>query len=267
MAVRRFKRALVTGASSGIGEAMARHLTHRGANVVLVARSRDRLDTLGEQLRTRYQVEVEVLPADLTTAAGLTAVETRLRRSDVPVDLLVNNAGRGQVGPVTDIDADTAEELVRLNALAPLRLSRAVLPRLRQQGGGLLNVSSMAGGQPMPGMATYGATKSFLSSLTQALREEVRGSEVHVTLLAPGFVRTPFVSAANADREATRIPGPLWGDALSVARAGLDGVARDRAVVVPGRVNRAGLALTDITPSVISRRMLAAATRRRGRGH
>jgi uncharacterized protein len=266
MRVRRFKRALVTGASSGIGEAMARDLTQRGANVVLVARSRDRLDGLAEELRATSQVEVEVLPADLTSEEGLTAVETRLRRADVPVDLLVNNAGMGQVGSFAELDVDAAERLVRLNSLAPLRLSHAVLPRLCQQGGGLLNVSSMAGAQPMAGMATYGATKAFLSSLTQALREELRHNGVHVTLLAPGFVRTPFVSAAQADHEATRIPGPLWEDALTVARAGLDGVARDRAVVVPGAVNRAGLALSDVAPSALSRRVVAVTTRRLGRG-
>ena len=266
MPVRTFKRALVTGASSGIGEAIARDLSTRGAHVVLVARSHDRLESLAAELRRSSQVEVEVLRADLTDETDLEAVSSRLRRNDAPVDLLVNNAGVGQVGPFAELDVDVAERQVRLNALAPMRLTHAVLPRLRQHGGGVLNVSSMAGGQPMPRMATYGATKAFLSSLTQALREELRGTDVHVTLLAPGFVRTPFVGAADADHEASRLPGVLWEDPLTVARAGLDGVARDRAVVVPGAINRAGFTLSDVSPSLMSRRVVGVATRLLGRG-
>ena len=266
MAIRTFSRALVTGASTGIGEAMARDLADRGAHVVLVARRRDILEDLAGQLRRSGQVEVEVLPADLTDGADLGRVAARLRRSDAPVDLLVNNAGVGQVGDFADLDIDVAERQVRLNTLAPLRLTHALLPRLRQHGGGVLNVGSMAGAQPMPRMATYGATKAMLASFTQALREEVHGSGVHVTLLAPGFVRTPFVGAAEADHEAARIPGLLWEDALTVARAGLDGVARNRAVVVPGAVNRAGLTVSDITPSTVTRRVVGVTTRLLGRG-
>lgn len=265
MAIRTFRRALVTGASSGIGEAAARQLAGCGAHVVLVARSRDRLDALAAELRRSSQVEVEALAADLTEHAGLEAVVSRLRRSDAPVDLLVNNAGAGQVGAFADLDIEAAERQIRLNTIAPLRLTHALLARIRDMGGGVLNVSSIAATQPVPSMATYAATKAFMSSWSQALREELRDAPVNVTVLAPGFTRTPFVDAAEAGHEASWIPAPLWDDPAAVARLGLDGVARDRALVVPGLVYRTGVAVSDITPTALSRRVVGTTTRFMGR--
>jgi uncharacterized protein len=266
MPVRTFKRALVTGASTGIGEAIARDLASRGAHLVLVARSRDKLEALASELRDSGPAEVEVLPADLTDREDLDRVAARLRRGDAPVDLLVNNAGVGQVGAFVDLDPEVADRQIRLNAIAPLHLAHALLTRVREQGGGILNVSSIAASQPVPTMATYAATKAFLSSWSQALREELRDDPVHVTLLAPGFTRTPFVDAAEAGSEARWIPGPLWDDPLEVARAGLDGVARDRALVVPGVVYRASVAASDVTPTALTRRIVGTATRLMGRG-
>lgn len=266
MPVRTFKRALVTGASTGIGESIARDLALRGAHLVLVARSRDKLEALAGELRESGQGEVEVLPADLTDRGDLDVVAGRLRRGDAPVDLLVNNAGVGQVGAFADLDPEGAERQVRLNAIAPLHLTHALLTRIREQGGGILNVSSIAASQPVPSMATYAATKAFLSSWSQALREELRDAPVHVTLLAPGFTRTPFVDAVEAGGEASWIPGRLWDEPLEVARAGLDGVARNRALVVPGVVYRAGVAAADVAPSALTRRIVGTATRIMQRG-
>jgi uncharacterized protein len=182
------------------------------------------------------------------------------------VDLLINNAGVGQVGAFADLDPEGADRQIRLNAMAPLHLAHALLTRIRDTGGGILNVSSIAASQPVPMMATYAATKAFLSSWSQALREELREAPVHVTVLAPGFTRTPFVDAAEAGGEARWIPGPLWDDPLEVARAGLDGVARDRALVVPGMVYRATVAASDVTPTAVTRRIVGTATRLMGRG-
>ncbi len=252
-----FRRALVTGASSGIGEAMAHELAERGTHLVLVARSREALETLAAELRGHPGVEVEVLVADLTGPEGLVEVEDRLRRTDAPVDLLVNNAGVGQVGTFVDLDVDRAEQQVRLNMLAPVRLAHAVLGRMRSNGGGgLLNVSSIAASQPIPSMATYAASKAFLTSWSSALHEELRGTGVHVTALAPGFTRTGFVDSAQAQGEASLIPGFIWADAAAVARIGLDGVAHNRAVVVPGPLYRAGVAVADLTPSAVTRRVV-----------
>jgi uncharacterized protein len=202
MSQRRYTRALITGASSGIGEALARELAARHVDLVLVARSADRLAELADELHRAHDVDVELLPADLTDDDGLQAVEARLRQVDAPIDLLVNNAGVGQVGDFVDLDVDGAQQQIELNILAPVRLAHAALPGLRDRGGGILNVSSISANQPVPRMATYAATKAFLTSWSESLHEELRGSGVHVTALAPGFTRTGFVDAADAGTEA-----------------------------------------------------------------
>jgi uncharacterized protein len=252
----------VTGASSGIGEAMAHELAQRGSHVVLVARSREKLESLAADLRGHPGVEIEVLPADLTDGDDLAGVEERLRRTDAPVDLLVNNAGVGQVGAFADLDVDGAASQVQLNVLAPIRLAHAALSRLRAiRGGGILNVSSIAATQPVPSMATYAGTKAFLTSWSEALHEELRGTGVHITALAPGFTRTGFVESAEAHGEASRIPGFIWSSATSVARVGLDGVTNNRSLVVPGPLYRAGVTVADLAPTTVTRRVLGFAMR------
>jgi uncharacterized protein len=264
MSVRRFTRALVTGASGGIGEALARELATREVDLVLVARSADRLAALAQELRDRDGIEAEVLSADLTDEAALTRVEDRLRCVDAPIDLLVNNAGVGQVGDFADLDIERAQQVIELNVLAPVRLTHAALPGLRERAGGVLNVSSIGANQPVPRMATYAATKAFLTSWSESLHEELRGSGVHVTVLAPGFTRTNFVEAADADTPASRIPSFIWSDPLDVARAGLDGVARGRAVVTPGPLYAFGANVSSVTPSAVSRRVIGEVVRRMG---
>jgi uncharacterized protein len=260
----RFVRALVTGASSGIGLELARELARRGSDLVLVARSRETLEATAQRSRSEHGIDVEVLPCDLTDAAARAGVEQRLRDRDRPVDLLVNNAGVGQVGAFADLDVDTAERLVTLNVVAPLRLLHAALPVLIEQRGGVLNVSSIGGNQPVPRMATYAATKAFLTSWGESVHEELRGDGVTVTTLAPGFTRTNFVAGADADEQARVLPGFLWADPAAVARAGLDAVTAGRAVVTPGVVNRAGAAVSAVTPTGVSRRVIGEVMRRLG---
>ena len=266
MSHRTFQRALVTGASSGIGEQFARLLAERGVATVLVARSADELGELAADLRTRHGGtqggDVEVLAADLLDAADLGRVTDRLRNDDAPVDLLVNNAGAGQVGLFADLDVDDAELAVRLNTIVPLRLAHAALPGLTERGGAILNVGSVASYQPVPSMATYAATKAFMSSWSQALYEELRGTGVTVTALAPGFTRSGFVEAAEAEEVAARIPGFVWDSPENVAEAGLDGVERGRAVVVPSLLYRVGVTASSMTPSAITRRVVGEVTRR-----
>jgi uncharacterized protein len=257
-----FTRALVTGASSGIGESLARELAARGVDLVLVARSEDKLAALAADLEREAGVDVELLPADLTDPGGLASVEDRLRRVDGAIDLLVNNAGVGQVGEFAELDIDGAEQQVALNIVAPLRLTYAVLPGLRERGGGVLNVSSIGANQPVPRMATYAATKAFLTSWSEAVHEELRGTRVYVTALAPGFTRTNFVDAADAGTEASRIPNFIWADPAAVARAGLDGVARGRAVVTPGPLYAVTAGVSTLTPSTVSRRIIGEVVRR-----
>lgn len=264
---RRFVRALVTGASAGIGAEMARELARRGTSLVLVARSEDRLQRLAEEIDTREGASTdttEVLVADLLDPADLRKVEQRLRDRDDPVDLLVNNAGVGQVGRFDELDVDGAQRQVELNVLAPVRLTHAALPLLEEVRGGLLNVSSIGGNQPVPRMATYAGTKAFLTSWTEALHEELRGTGVHVTALTPGFTQTEFADRADAGGVAGRIPSFVWSDPRAVARAGLDGVMRGRAVVTPGPLYRVGTLVAATVPSAVSRRAIDTVVRTLG---
>jgi short-subunit dehydrogenase len=254
-------RALVTGASSGIGEAFARALAARGDDVVLVARARPRLDTLADELRVRCGVDVEVLPADLTDSEGLADVEERLRDPGRTVGLLVNNAGFGSAGPFADRPIDEEEREIRLNVLALVRLTHAALNPMSIRGrGAIINVSSLAAYQPNPGMATYGATKAFVSSFTQAVHEEAKSRGVHVMVVCPGFTRTEFQARAGVDQ--SDVPGFAWMTADTVVSDTLRALDRKRAVCIPGSLNRVTATLADSTPSGLTRRVAALVLRR-----
>jgi len=258
----RWPLALVTGASSGIGRAIAEQLAAAGSDLIVVARRRDRLEELAAELQAAHGVEVEVLVADMADPAQLATVEDRLRATSPPVDLLVNNAGVGGQGPFAEIPLDRQESQIRLNVLAPVRLTHAALEQmLPRRQGGILNVSSIAGLQPMPHLATYAATKAYLSSFSNALHEEVRQHGVVVTNLLPGFTRTEFHGAASINR--SFVPGIVWMKAGAVARAGLHAVAAGRAQCVPGLGYRVLAGISAITPWTVSRRLLGAVLGRR----
>jgi short-subunit dehydrogenase len=247
-----YRTALVTGASSGIGERLARLLAADGCGLIVVARRAGRLAELADELREAHHVPVEVLPADLTTPAGLLAAGNRLADASRPVELLVNNAGFGLPGRFADIAADGAEAQIRLNVLALVRLTHAVLPGMVQRGyGGVLNVSSVAGVLISPGSATYAATKAFVTSFSESLHAEVSGRGVHVTALCPGLTRTEFRAAGQ--HENTPAPAFAWLDAGRVARAGLDAVAAGRPVAVPGAQYKAVVPLARAAPRRILR--------------
>ncbi|GAA4088774.1 SDR family oxidoreductase [Actinomadura miaoliensis] len=225
-----YRTALVTGASSGIGESFARILAGRGTDLVIVARRAARLDELARELVERYRVAVEVLAADLTDPGQRGEVEHRLRAE--PVELLVNNAGFGAFGAFAGQPLDDQLAQVELNVLALMRLTRAALPGMVERGrGGVLNVSSMAGFTPSPGSATYGATKAFVTAFSESLHAELAGTGVHVTALCPGFTRT----------DETQESSLLWLRREDVARAGLDAVSAGRALCVPGAQYKAAL--------------------------
>ncbi|HEV2760122.1 MAG TPA: SDR family oxidoreductase [Acidimicrobiales bacterium] len=256
----RWPVALVTGASSGIGRAIAVQLAVDGSHLIVVARRRDRLEALAEELRAAHGVKVDVLVADVTVPEQLAAVEDRLRDGAAPVDLLVNNAGAGGQGAFAEIPLEWQESQIRLNVLAPVRLTHAALEQMLPRGrGGVLNVSSIAGLQPMPNVATYAATKAYLSSFSHALHEEVRHKGVSVTALLPGFTRTEFHDAGGMNRSI--VPGPAWMSAEVVARSALRAVARGRAQCVPGLLYRVLTGISNVTPWSVSRRVLGAVLR------
>jgi len=252
--------ALVTGASSGIGRAFAEALAARGSDLVLVARRRQRLEELAGQLQETGSKKVETLVADLTEPDALAQVEDRLRDRARPVDLLVNNAGVGGHGPFAERPIEYEDRQIRLNVLAPVRLMSAALAGMvERRGGGVVNVSSVASVQPLPFVATYAATKAFLTSFSQSVHEEVRGAGVTVVALLPGFTVSEFHD--RADMRRSHIPGPAWLSSEAVAEAGLDALDRRQAVCIPGVGYRMLVGLSRHAPMGLNR----AVTRHLGR--
>ncbi len=245
------RRARVTGASSGIGRAIATELAADGVDLVVVARSTDRLSALADEL----DVEVEVMTADLLDDTDVRRVDERLG-VDPAIDLLVNNAGFGNGGRFDRLDLDRELAQVQIHIRVMMQLTHAALTAMRARGGGggILNVSSMGGFQPMPGSATYMACKAYETSFSESIRLENAGSGIHVTALCPGFVDTPMV---QRDAAARRLPRQLLLSPEGVARAGIDGVAENKAVVVPGVGWKAAAALSGAMPRSATRLLLA----------
>lgn len=246
-----FASALVTGASSGIGEVMAHKLGEAGVSTVLVARRTERLEAIAS-----HYSGFEVLAADLTTSDGQQRVADRIVAGDAPIDLVVNNAGFGTNGTFHELDPDRLAEEIELNIAALTRLSSAALSVMVPRGRGwLLNVSSIASFQAAPRLAVYAATKAFVTSLTESLHEEVAGSGVKVTALCPGLTRTEFQSVSNTEQYSDKLPGFVWTSADEVAEAGLAAVARGKTIAVPGLLYKGVVALGGVTPRGISRRV------------
>lgn len=253
-------RAVVTGASSGIGAAFAAQLARDGYDVTIVARNRARLEAEAKQLRKEGAIAVAVIAADLTDAGDLQRVAKRLAE-ERGLDLLVNNAGFGTTGAFARLDPATEEEEIRLNVVALVRLTRTALPRMITRGhGAIINVSSLAAFQPGPYTATYGATKAFVNSFTEALHEELRGTGVRVQALCPGFTRTAFQKRAGID--VSQIPSFVWMSPEAVVEASLAGLKRDEVVCVPGLANRALVTFTGVVPRSLTRRIAGTLGRR-----
>ncbi|MFK7916772.1 MAG: SDR family NAD(P)-dependent oxidoreductase [Ilumatobacter sp.] len=254
-----FESALVTGASAGIGAEMARLLGEAGVPTVLVARREERL----QEIAAAFE-DFEILIADLGTDAGQRLVMNRVADVDAPIDLVVNNAGFGTGGIFHELDSDRLGDEIELNVTALTKISNAALGAMSGRGSGyLLNVSSIASFQPSPGLAVYAATKAYVTSLTEALHEEMRGTDVRVSALCPGLTKTEFQEKSNTTEYESVFPDFVWTSVEQVAKAGLDGVARNRTVVVPGALYKGVAAVGDITPRALARRISSLATNSR----
>lgn len=240
--------ALVTGASSGLGEDFARQLAADGANLVLTARSGPRLEALAAELREKHRVDARVLVADLATEAGLGTLLRALDATGLAIDHVIANAGYGTFGELATQSEASQLDMIRLNCSALVGLVHHVLPgQVARRKGGALLVASTASFQPTPLYATYGATKHFVRAFGEALAEEVRSHGVTVSVLCPGPVPTGFQARAK-----TIIAPAQQSSVLSSAetvRQGLDAYARGVVVFVPGAMNRALRAMAAMLPN------------------
>ncbi|MEO6255541.1 MAG: SDR family oxidoreductase [Sphingomicrobium sp.] len=243
------KLALITGASAGLGIEFARQLAKRGHRLVLAARRIDRLEALAAELGNARAVAI-----DLSQARS---AQKLLAEVGEPVDVLVNNAGFGLKGRLAELDPDRLREMIDLNIGCLTDLCRAVAPgMIERRSGAILNVASTAAFQPGPNMAVYFATKAYVLSLTEALHEELKSHGVKVSALCPGPTKTEFGAVAGfGDKGAFH---RFAADAPSVVRAGLDGLERNRAVVIPGLLNGVGAVSIRFLPRFVVRKIAGA---------
>jgi len=244
--------ALITGASAGLGAEFARQLARRGTRLVLVARREDRLRTLADEVGN-----ARVIAMDLSAHDAAERLVADLDAAGDEVELLINNAGFGQIGRFASLDAKRQREMIDLNIGTLTDLCRLIAPRMiERKSGGILNIASTAAFQPGPNMAVYFATKAYVLSFSEALHEELKPQGVHVSALCPGPTRTEFGDVAGFggngmfDRVAMEAP--------AVVAAGLAGLARNKAVVVPGAINKIGAASTRFAPRSVVRKIAGA---------
>ncbi|CAM3824494.1 MULTISPECIES: mycolate reductase [Tsukamurella] len=230
-------RAVVTGGSSGIGVALATELARRGHSVILVARSTGPMEELAAKLREQFGVEAEVRGVDLSdpTARGELCKELSGRE----ISILCNNAGTATFGKVIDLDADYERAQLELNANAVHDLTLAVLPQMVKRGaGGILITGSAAGNMPIPNNATYAASKAFANTFSESLRGEVKPLGVHVTLLAPGPVRTELPDPEDRSTVEKVVPEFLWVNTEYTARISIDALEKNQMRIVPGLLSK-----------------------------
>lgn len=253
------RTAVVTGASSGIGEAIARDLAGRGHGVTLVARRADRLEALAEELGGQG-VRAEVLAADLSDRGARAELLERVEALGLTPDILVNNAGLSTLGPVAKSDPEAEVNMIEVDVVAVADLCSRFLPGMVERGrGGIVNVASTAAFQPLSGQAGYAAGKAFVLSYTRSLAGELRGKGVNVTALCPGPVDTGFGEAAGFDKDDAEnaLPKFMWETPEAVAKTGIDALASGRVVAIPGTANRVGAMFAHLTPKRILVPMLA----------
>ena len=256
-------RAVITGASQGIGEALATELAARGHNLIVTARRAEVLVGLASRLQERFGVTVEVRAVDLADPAQRAELAGELARRDISI--LCANAGTATFGAVAKLDPAVEKAQVQLNVLGVYDLVLAVLPgMLARAAGGILISGSAAGNSPIPNNATYAATKAFANTFSESLRGELKNSGVHVTLLAPGPVRTEVPDPAEASLVDRLIPDFLWISVEHTAQLSLDGLERNKMRIVPGVTSKAMSVASGYAPRAIVTPIVGAVYRKLG---
>jgi hypothetical protein len=253
--------ALVTGASSGIGAALARRLARDGRHLALVARRGDRLDALARELEEAHGIGAHVFAADLVQPGAVQALAVEVDRRGLVVDWLVNNAAFGTIGRFDRLPLERELQQVRLNVTVVVELAGQYLPGMVARGRGVvMNIASMSGFAPAPQMATYGASKAFVLSFSEAIASELAGTGVHVLCVCPGPTRSEFQEKAEMD--VSRVPGFVWMTADEVADQAVRAVGRGP-VVVNGIMNGVFATLMHLAPHALTNRVLASTVRAR----
>jgi len=244
--------ALITGASAGIGREFARQLGGRAATLVLVARRQARLEELRTELIERHsQLRVEIRPTDLSKHESIDELLAWAATQKPTIDLLINNAGLGDLGAFATGDPERIDQMMLVNMVALTRLTRGLLPAMiAQKRGAILNVSSSASFLPIPNFAVYAATKAYVTSFSEALRGELQGSGIHVSALCPGPVRTEFTEVARRrpTGPASREPKLAYVAVEKVVADALHGIEHNRPIIIPGLVMKFGMLLVRLTP-------------------
>ncbi len=256
--------ALITGASSGIGEALARRFAQGGYQLVLVARSVDKLKVLAKTLSAEHGVKTWVAAADLSRPDAAKKLASSMKRARRQIDVVVNNAGVLEFGPFVSMPAGRHQQLIDLNVAGLTALLAHFVPPMVARGQGrVLNVASIAAFKPVPSLATYAATKAYVLSLTESLSEELKGTGVSITALCPGVTATNMLdSARQASKELLKVPGFVVGSAESVADEGFEACLRGEVIRVPGALNLAAILAARATPKWLLRRVSGAMVRR-----
>ncbi len=259
------KVTLITGASSGIGEAFARRLASDGHDLVLVARSEKLLHELCDELMLRHKITAHYIVLDLTEDGADLKLYDETNRHGFEVAWLINNAGFGSVGDFSKLDIDRELQMIDLNVRSLVALTHRYLVLMRQRHQGtIINVSSAAGFQPLPFWATYAATKAFVTSFTEAVAEENRPYGIRVLALCPGSTKTNFFAASNIERPIT-VKGQQTAD--EVVETALRALKSGRTKVVSGLVNYVGSLVGGYLPTAVSTRAVAKALRSRYQGN
>tara|TARA_B110000503_G_scaffold91898_1_gene138703 strand:- start:897 stop:1691 length:795 start_codon:yes stop_codon:yes gene_type:complete len=250
------KTAVITGASSGIGEALAINFAKDGYNLVLIARSEDKLQNLAKQLQAEYRIKVWTEPVDLSLRGAAKKLAANLRKQEVEVDILVNCAGVLEHGHFVDMDKNSHQSLIDLNVSGLTDMLNYFLPQMVERGTGrVLNVASIAAFQPVPSLATYAATKAYVLSLTESLSEELTGTGVSITALCPGITATNMMADAQKKSSGLKIPDFFIGSVEDVAAQGYRACLKGDVICVPGAVNIAATLTGRATPKWLLRRI------------
>lgn len=253
----RGRRALVTGASAGIGREIARVLASHGAHLILAARRRDRLDELADSLGRSHGADVDVIESDLADPGGAAALIQAVDERRRTVDVLVNNAGAGLHGHGLDHEWEAEARMIQLNVVSVAQLTKHFARSMAQRGSGrILQVASTAAFQPCPGYAAYAATKAFVLQHAEALAEELRDTDVKITALCPGSTNTEFFEVSGNERNAMQVSTSLDPDV--VARAGVAAMLSGKRVIVTGLSNK----ITSTGVRLLPRRLQAILARK-----